>query len=422
MKKHKNYYFATKNRSLSFSALEGDAKADVCIIGAGFTGLGAALELIGKGYKVAILEAAEVGHGASGRNGGQVASGYSAGMMEAARIVGAADAALLWQFSEEAKEILHARLEQHKIDCDFRWGEYYAAPKKSHLDWLKAEREFVEKSYGYEKYRWVDEPGMREILAGDRYIGALLDLEGGHLHPLNYLLGLAEAVSTRGGMIFENSAAISFTEGKSLKIQTEKGEVSADVLILAGNAYLKNLAPKLFNRMVPIKSSILATEPLGSERAASLMKTTACVADTYFDLDYFKMAPDTRLIYGGRDFSFGRSTLQNNAVRDNMLKTFPMLQNVKIDYLWSGQLSITRQRLPDVGQLHKNVFYAHGYSGQGVPLSAIVSRVLAEAVDGQLSRFDVFNRIPHKKVPRSKALQVPLYHLVLLWNRIKDML
>lgn len=422
MQKENNYYRATANRQVECAVLQDDRRADVCIIGAGFTGLGTALELAAKGYSVIVLEAGRIGEGASGRSGGQVASGYSCGMMETAQIVGADDAHKLWNFSEEAKVILQTRLKDLDISCDYLEGELYAAPKKSHIKWLRDEQEFVEKNYQYQGYQWLDEAQVRSTIAGDRYVGALLDVEGGHLHPLNYTLGMADAALRQGVQIFTNTKALSYTEMNKVEIRTAKGTITADALVLAGNAYLKGIAPALEWRMLPITSSILATEKLGAERATSLMQTTACVADTNFDLDYFKITKDTRMVYGAQDLNFGRSTPQNNAVRNCMLKTFPMLDDVSIDYFWSGDVSVTRKRLPDVGRLGAHTYYAHGYSGQGVPLSAIVSRILAEAVNGDLTRIDVFGRIPHSIIPKYKLAQLPLYYTVLFWNRLKDML
>ncbi|MBL4667200.1 MAG: FAD-binding oxidoreductase [Sneathiella sp.] len=422
MKPTHNYYEATKNNLVQFPELDGDIKTDICVIGAGFTGLGTALELAIRGYSVVVLEASRIGSGASGKSGGQVASGYSPGMMETSAIVGSDDARLLWEFSEDAKRILNHRIAKHEIRCDYLPGELYAAPKKSHITWLKDEKNFVENEYGYAQYRWIDTDHIREMMAGKRYIGGLLDLEGAHLHPLNYTLGLAKAASAAGVQIFENSAAVSYDAHGQVVVHCDKGRITADSLVLAGNAYLKGVEPFLQKRMVPVNSSIIATEPLGAERAAKLMKTSACVADTYYDLDYFKITPDTRLVYGGQDLSFGKASRQNNPIRTNMLKTFPMLKDVNIEYMWSGSLSVTRHRLPDAGRIGKNVYYAHGYSGQGVTLSAVMSKILAEAISGGMERLDVFGRLPHKSVPAAKFIQFPLVYSMLLWNKLKDLL
>ncbi len=421
--KASNYYAATANHPPSFPRLKGERRCDVCVIGAGFTGLGTALELALAGFEVIVLEAEAVGFGASGRSGGQIASGYSPGMIETEEVVGSDVAARLWEFSELSKEILYGRISDYGIDCDLGVGELYAAPKKSHENWLKREREHCEDRYGYAGYEWIDTERLRGMLGGDRYLSALYDREGGHLHPLNYTLGLASAAVSQGVQIYEGSAAKSVQQEAHLKvIETESGFVKAEKLVLAGNAYLSafNLGQK--NRFIPVSSGILATEPLGEVRAREIMATTACVADTYFDLDYFKMSADNRLIYGGQDLSFGPASLQKNGIRQNMLKTFPMLEDVRIDYKWEGLIAANWRKLPDVGRIGRDIYYAQGYSGQGVTLSAAISRILAEAIRGEMEKFDVFGRIPHKKIPPLPFLHRPMIYSLLLWNRIKDQL
>ncbi|MBL4739926.1 MAG: FAD-binding oxidoreductase [Sneathiella sp.] len=422
MTNSKNYYEATANDRPGYLSLTGSMTADVCVVGAGFTGLGVALELVLKGFSVVVLEAKTVGFGASGRNGGQIASGYAAGMMDAKQVVGESDVAKLWEFSETAKKILYTRINRFNIKCDLGQGELYAAPKKSHLKWLREEQNFCEETFSYSGYQWIDRDEFRSLVAGERYVGALLDVEGGHLHPLNYTLGLADAAANAGALIFENTAALEIERGAKIGIRTASGHVAVNSLVLAGNAYLQEFKIEPTKHIIPVESSILATEPLGEERAAQIMATKACVADTYFDLDYFKMTPDTRLVYGGQDLSWKKQSLQNNSIRSNMLKTFPMLEDVKIDYMWSGRFAVTSSRLPDVGRIDSNIYYAHGYSGQGVLLSAVVSDILADAIEGEMGRLDVFSRIRNKNLPQSKLVQVPLLRLALLWNKIKDAL
>jgi gamma-glutamylputrescine oxidase len=418
----KNYYEATANNHRNHSTLISSVKTDICVVGAGFTGLGCALELRLRGYNVVVLEAQNVGYGASGRSGGQIASGYSSGMIETSDIVGLSDSKKLWAFSERSKQILRNRIETYGISCDLQVGEYYAAPKERHLSWLKEEQAFCETHYNYDGYEWAGKTRMREVLAGDRYLGALYDREGGHLHPLNYTLGLADAFTKLGGRIYENSSVVNYTDEGIIHVNTTNGRVCAKTLVLAGNAYLSGVERFLQRRMIPAKSSQIATEPLGAERAKALMNTSACVADTNFDLDYFKMTSDTRLVYGGQDISFRRSSSNNSPIRKNMLKTFPMLTDVKIEFLWEGLVAANARRLPDVGRIGNNVYYAHGYSGQGVCLSAVVSEILAEAICGELEHFEVFNRIPHITFPANKLVQTPLYYTMMLWQRLKDAL
>ncbi|MEP3244833.1 MAG: FAD-binding oxidoreductase [Sneathiella sp.] len=418
-----NYYVSTANRSVSHPTLRGEQKADICIVGAGFTGLGAALELATIGYSVIVLEAETVGYGASGRSGGQIASGYSPGMIETAEIVGSDIAKKLWEFSELSKQILYGRIQGYNIDCDLGEGELYAAPKRSHVDWLKQEKAFCEENYHYDGYKWIETDELRGMMAGTRYQAALYDREGGHLHPLNYTLGLEAAAAGAGVRVFEKSAVLSVTQnGKSATLMTKGGCVKAEAVILAGNAYLDLFDAGQKKNYIPVRSGILATERLGQERAEALMATKACVCDTYFDLDYFKMTPDTRLVYGGQDLSIGRSNQQNNGIRSAMLKTFPMLKDVRIDFWWDGLIAANRHRLPDVGRIGQRIYYAQGYSGQGVTLSAAISRILAEAISGEMTGFDIFGRIPHRPIRIAKFMHKPAIYSMLLWNKIKDSL
>ncbi len=418
---HSSYYDASAQARDAFPRLEGDIRTDVCIIGGGYTGLSAALDLRAAGFSVTLLEAARIGHGASGRNGGQIATGYTPGMIETEHLVGREEGRRLWQFSIEASNLLKERIQDYAIDCDLRPGEFYAAIKPRHRDWLLQEQAHCERAYGYEQYRWLDTAAFRGQVASERFCGALYDAAGGHLHPLNYLLGLGRAAAAAGVDIYEGSEARSVVEGDKPVVTTEAGHVTADFVILAGNAYLGDLKPQLAAKFIPVDAYIIATEPLGEARAQALMKTAACVSDMNYNLDYFRMSADNRLLYGGRDKLIGRAAPEE-ALRGNMLATFPELADVAVDYVWGGKVAITRNLLPDVGRIGSNIYYAQGYSGQGVPLSAIVGRLLAEAVQGQAERFDIFARIPHKRFPGGTALRLPLLSLARLYYEIRDAL
>ncbi|MCF8468066.1 MAG: FAD-binding oxidoreductase [Sneathiella sp.] len=417
-----SYYESSANPRTAFPCLTENVKADICVIGAGYTGLCAALELREKGFSVVVLEAEKVGFGASGRNGGQIATGYSPGMIETEEIVGREDAKKLWELSEEASQLLKARISRHGIDCGLKEGELYAATKPGHRRWLLDEQELCERHYHYETYRWVDETELGGLLATERYCGALLDTAGGHLHPLNYALGLAAAAHAAGVMIYEETRALAIAHRGAPVITCGGGTVTAQHVVLAGNAYLGDLDKSLAARIIPVSAFMIATEPLGQERANELIRTEACVADTDFNLDYYRISADHRLLYGGRDYAGRGNSEQKDRLRLNMLKTFPQLADVKIDFAWGGKVAVTRRRLPDIGRAGSNVYYAHGYSGQGVPLSSIAGKVLAEAIAGDAGRFDAFARIPHKPFPGGTALRVPLLSLAMFYYRLRDLL
>ncbi len=417
-----SYYDASAAARAEYPRLKGAQNTDVCIVGAGYTGLCAALDLAEAGFSVVLLEAERIGFGASGRNGGQIATGYSPGMIDTEALVGADDAARLWDLSVEAIRLLKDRIARHNIDCDLKAGELYAAVKPRHRDWLLEEKAHCEKYYGYNQYQWLEPEEMGGFLETERFCGGLLDSSGGHLHPLNYALGLGKAAQDAGVTIYENSRVLEVREGTSPLVTTAEGSVKARYVILAGNAYLADLDHSLAAKIIPVDACIVATEPLGEKRARSLMKTEACVSDTNFNLDYFRMSADHRLLYGGQDKLISKREMAGEAVRENMLVTFPQMEDVKIDYVWGGKVAVTRVMLPDVGRKGRNIYYAHGYSGQGVPLSAIVGRLLAEAIGGDAERFDVFARIPHKPFPGGTALRVPLLSIARLYYELKDAL
>ena len=417
-----SYYDASAMARAEYPQLKGAQTADVCIVGAGYTGLCAALDLAVAGFSVILLESERIGFGASGRNGGQIATGYPPGMIDTEALVGAEDAARLWDLSAEAIRLQKERIARHNIACDLKEGELYAAVKPRHRDWLLEEQEHCEKTYGYRDYRWLEQDELGDYLNSKRFCGGLLDSSGGHLHPLNYALGLGRVAEEAGVAIFENSCVEAVSKGKMPVVTTAEGSVTARYVVLAGNAYLADLDHSLAAKIIPVDACIIATEPLGEVRAKALMPADICVSDTNFNLDYFRMSSDPRLLYGGQDKLISKRTMAGAALRENMLATFPELEDVKIDYIWGGKGAVTRNLLPDVGRMGGNIYYAQGYSGQGVPLSGIVGRLIAEAIQGDAGRFDVFARIPHKAFPGGTALRVPLLSIARLYYELRDAL
>ncbi|MGE0212787.1 MAG: FAD-dependent oxidoreductase [Parvibaculaceae bacterium] len=416
-----SYYRATANPFSSGPPLEGVVDADVAIVGAGFTGLSAALELRRLGFSVVVLDRGPVGWGATGRNGGQICTGYSPGMEKLEKALGSETARHCFQMAEEAKQLLKDRVAAHAIQCDLKWGYLVCAPKAGHMRGLAEHQEELRR-YGYGETELLDRSALEERVATRIYQGALSDRGAGHFHPLNYALGLARAVKDDGGRICERSAVTRIEEGARPVVRTEQGEVRARFVILGCNAYLDGLVARIQHRVMPVASYVVATEPLGEERALGLIARDEAVTDANFVVDYYRLTGDRRLLFGGRcSYSGFHPKDLAASMRPRMLKIFPQLADVGIDYAWGGMIGITHNRLPDCGRLGKNIYYTQGYSGQGVVLSGLFGKLMAEAVAGDASRFDVFTRIRHAPFPGG-PLRRPALAAGMLYYRLRDLL
>ncbi|MGI9415350.1 MAG: NAD(P)/FAD-dependent oxidoreductase [Hyphomicrobiales bacterium] len=416
-----SYYRASANPHAGHPRLEGEHEADVCVIGAGFTGLSAALELAERGFSVAVLEAETVGWGASGRNGGQICTGFSSGMEKLEAQAGKDDARKCWALSEEAKTLMRSRIERYGIQCDLKWGYVHVAPKAGGLPELLEMQEGYA-AYGYDKTEVLDKAALEDRLGSTIYHGGLRDAGAGHLHPLNYCLGLADAAVSHGARIFEHSAVTRVETDASPAAHTAGGVVRAKFIVIAGNAYLGKTVPALYPRIMPVGSFILATEPLGENRARSLIRDDDAICDTNFVVDYFRLSGDRRMLFGGRcSYSTVEPRDLQGFMRPRMLKVFPQLDDVKLDYCWGGYIGITVNRIPDIGRLSDTVYYAHGYSGQGVALTGIYGKVIAEAVAGQAERFDVLSQFKHTPFPGG-PIRTPMLVAAMLYYRMRDLL
>jgi gamma-glutamylputrescine oxidase len=416
-----SYYQASAHPFPPQPRLTGDLTADICIIGAGFTGLSAALELAEAGYKVIVLEAREVGYGASGRNGGQICTGFSPGQQRIEAQLGKEDAVKCFAIAEEAKKLIVDRIARYGIDCDLKWGYLHAIPKASQFDDLTEWKDEWD-ALGYTDTQILNKAELEERLGTTIYHGALREGGAGHFHPLNYCLGLAKAAMAAGAQIFENSAVLDVDQGPIVTARTAQGKVSAKFLIIGCNAYIGRMVPELYGRIMPVTSYIIATEPLGENRAKSLIRDNDAVANTNFIVDYFRLTKDTRLLFGGRA---SYSTLEPHNLgaymRPRMLQVFPDLKDVKIDHAWGGYIAITSNRIPDCGRIGANIYYAHGYSGQGVALAGMYGKLMAECVKGQSERFDLLARIKHLPFPGG-PIRTPLLVAAMLFYRIRDAL
>ncbi|HEV2701186.1 MAG TPA: FAD-binding oxidoreductase [Steroidobacteraceae bacterium] len=417
------YYAAASGSAPPRPALTGTQRCDVCVVGGGIAGTSAALHLAERGLAVILLEAQQVGWGASGRSGAQVLPGVAAGQDKVEKLIGAADARKVWEISVEGVRLVRELITRHGIDGQFVAGHLLTAVKPRHETELRAHAAELQQRYGYEGVRYLPRDEVRSIIDSDRYLGALFDPNAGHIQPLNYTLGLAAAAERRGARIFEGTRALDFSGRAPVRVRTQGGEILCRQLVLCGNVYLGATAPQLQSRIMAVGTCIVASEPLGAALAQSLITNNAAVSDMNWVLDYFRRSPDHRLLFGGRVTYAGFDPDRiAAATRARMRLVFPQLRNIKIDFAWGGQVDITRNRAPDFGRLNPDVYYLQGFSGHGIALAGMAGKLASEAIAGDAGRFDVFARIPHGGFPGGQWLRRPALVLAMMYYRIKDLI
>ena len=417
-----SYYAASSNPTPSRASLKGQIDADVCIIGAGYTGLSAGLHLAEAGFNVVVLEQAQVGWGASGRNGGQIVHSYSRDIDVIESRYGPEVAASLAGMMFEGAAVIRERVSRYNIQCDLKNGGIYAATTQRKIAGLVAQKALWEK-WGHRQLNLIgDKATLRNWVNSERYEAILLDASGGHFHPLNLCLGEAAALETNAGRIFEHSAVTRIERAAQPVVHTADGSVRVKFVIVACNAYIGDLEPKLAAMSMPCGTQIVATERLGP-LAEKLLPSDYCVEDNNFLLDYFRLSGDQRMIYGGGVIYGARDPAHvESIIRPNMVKTFPQLAGVKIEFGWTGNFLLTLSRLPEVGRLTDNIFYSQGCSGHGITFTHLIGRLLAEVVQGQAERFSVFEKLPHYPFPGGRLFRVPFTALGALWYDIRDRL
>ncbi|MCW1952048.1 MAG: FAD-dependent oxidoreductase [Octadecabacter sp.] len=418
-----SYYAASANPSPERAALTGHQDIDVCIVGAGYSGLSTGLHLVEKGYKVAIIEGARVGWGASGRNGGQIVNGLNASLQTIRKRYGQDTATFVAGLVQEGGEIIRERIKTYDINCDLKEKNIFTGLTKAHMKELE-ERQALWKTYGIDNQEMLDKDQLRAHINSDLYEGGLIDHSGGHMHPLNLALGEAAAFEKLGGTIYEMSRVTSVdTDAAKPVVTTDGGTLTCKTLVLCGNAYLGHVVPKLTPRVMPVSTQVMATEPLGEELAKSLLPDDACVEDIRYILDYYRLSGDKRMLFGGGTVYGGSDPTDIKAkLKANMDKVFPQLKNVKIDYAWSGNFALSFSRVPQMGRIGNNTYFAHGYSGHGVTGSHTFGRILAEAIDGDLTRFDVFENVPWYPFPGGRMFRVPYSVVGSWWYGLRDKL
>ena len=423
-----SYYAATAAREVSYPRLAADARCDVAVVGGGLAGLSAAIDLRRQGLDVVLLEAREVGSGASGRNGGQAIHGLACDPGTIEVQLGADDARRVWDMSVEALDLLRRRMQEHAIDCDWRDGYLGLATSARKGRALQAWADRIEAVYRYPLQR-IAPAEIGRWIASPRYHSAIHDPRSGHLHPLKYTLGLARAAAAAGVRIHEQTAVRTLVPGARPALRTATGEVRARQILLAGNVYLHGVAPVLEPRIMPVGTYIACSEVLESALAGSLIPSGAAACDTNFVLDYFRPTADRRLLYGGRvSYSTRTPGALAEGMRRRMVQTFPQLAATRVEYAWGGFVDITLNRAPDFGRLPAvdgagpNVYYLQGFSGHGLALTGLAGRLVAEAMAGDAGRFDIFARLRHRPFPGGARLRTPALVLGMAWYRLRDML
>ena len=417
-----SWYAATATPLERFAPLKGATKADVCVIGGGYTGLSAALHLAEMGRDVVLLDAQRVGFGASGRNGGQLGSGQRVDQDTLEKMLGIEHAQRLWALGEDAKALVKDLIAKHQIDCHLKPGVAHTASSQRDVDDLFAEAEHLNQHYGYDQLEVLDHAALQDVCPSPDYRGGVLDHGAAHLHPLNYALGLAKAAHAAGVRIHETSAVYHIEEGKTVKVQTDAGHVIADHVILACNGYLGGLNRQVAARVMPINNFIAATTPLG-DGVKDVLPRDVAVADSRFVVNYFRLSHDGRLLFGGGE-SYGYRFPTDIAakVRKPMSVIFPHLKDVQIDYAWGGTLAITMKRLPYLARVAPNILSASGYSGHGVGNSTQAGYLMAQAIAGDDDGFDTMASIPNTAFPGGPAMRNPLLVLAMTWYSMRDRL
>ena len=389
---------------------------DVCVIGAGFTGLSSALHLAENGHSVAVLDAHRVGWGASGRNGGQLGSGFNQDQIELTSLLGEERARQLWKTAEDAKALVHARCKQYGIDIDYVPGIVAAMHKKRFVQDTHEYCEYLKTHYQYQELQALTEQEIKERVASDNYFGGAIDHGAGHIHPLKLADGLARAAEKNGASIYEKSEVLridTLPSGDGYRVVTTQGSVLCGKIMLATNGYLDNLRPTVNRWVMPINNFIVVTEPLGA-LAEEILPSNDAVADSRFVVNYYRRVDGDRLLFGGgENYSYRFPQSISKIVRKAMLGVYPQLNDVAIDYAWGGTLAITRSRLPYTSQLASGIYTAGGFSGHGVALAGLYGQAIAQEICGDSNRFNLLSKLPGKTFPGGQAARPALLALAM---------
>ncbi len=423
MNKHTDSYYAhSVGAGSDYPQLNDHIECDVCVVGAGFSGLSSALHLAEKGFKVVVLEGSKVGFGATGRNGGQIVNSYSRDVDVIESRYPPEQAKALCNMIFEGGDIIRSLVDKYQIDCDLKHGGLFTALNNKQLKGL-AEHKAGWERYGNDQLTMLSQDDLEQQVGTRAYVGGLLDMRGGHIHPLKLALGEAAAFVSLGGQIFEQSAVTEIQKGTNPVAHTANGSVKAKYLVLAGNAYLGGLAPNISNKAIPCGTQVITTEPLSAQQLAEILPSDYCVEDCNYLLDYFRLTADKRLLFGGGVVYGARDPDNVEAlIRPKMEKVFPQLKGIGIDYAWTGNFLLTYSRMPQFGSFDDNIYYLQGYSGHGVTCTHLAGKLLAEALTGHAERFDAFASLKHPTFPGGRHFQIPFTAIGAAYYNLRDKL
>lgn len=416
-----SYYAASANPSPERPALSGEHEADVCVIGGGFSGLSAALHLAAQGRQVTLLEGNRIGWGASGRNGGQMVNGLNASLGTIGKRYGQETARFVGSLVQEGAQIIREFVSDHAIDCDIKPRNLYVAFNAKQMAELEA-KQTLWRQHGMDDHEMLDRQALQQHVGSSRYCGGMVDHSGGHLHPLNLALGEAAALEKLGGTIHENSRVNNVESiGDRPVVITDTARLNCKTLVVCGNAYLGQSVPELAPRVMPVSTQIIATQPLGDELAQQILPTDSCVEDVRYILDYYRLSADKRLLFGGGTVYGGTEPKDVEAkLRPHMEKVFPQLKGIPVTHAWSGNFALTFSRLPQLGKLGANTYFAMGYSGHGVTGTHLFGRLIAEAAAGDTQRFDKFAQLPWHPFPGGQKFRAPYSTAGSWWYGLRD--
>lgn len=417
-----SYYAASANEKPEYPTLKTSIETEICVVGGGYSGLSAAVHLSETGHQVTLLEGAQIGWGASGRNGGQIVNGLNASLEKIQKSYGQETANFVGGLITRGNAIIRRLIADYDIACDLKEKNIYVGFNQKHLQEMEEKLKLWE-SHGMKDHEMLDKSALKKYINSDAYAGGMIDHSGGHIHPLNLALGEAAAIEKNGGKVYEKTLVVDVKpDAEGVTVITEFGEVRAKKVLLCGNAYLDKVVPELTDRVMPVSTQMIATKPLG-DLADTLIPSDVCVEDVRYILDYYRLSADKRLLFGGGTVYGGTDPADVEAkIRPNMEKIFPQLKGIEVDYAWSGNFALSFSRVPQMGQLHENVLFAHGYSGHGVTGSHLFGSILADAINGQTDEFERFKAIPWIPFPGGRRFRVPYSVIGSWWYAARDKL